>query len=606
MRITVTKPPMFLQGYGKKSRHLFLIPIILIVLFTGYRGIDVGIHEDERFTITSVYNSMENGRLLPTYYYYPSMIYNFGLARMIPEAFKTIIKQISGPLDVSVSKKQDIRGVVKSSAGIIGNKLYNYARSHQYKLQLRSLLLFFSLLTIVWVYFIVFIWRNSWTEALLGAAILSSSWEVAYHSRLIIPDPLLMQFAVLTILFIMISVLLQKRATSYLILAALFAGLSTGTKYTGGILLLPILITYVYHQIQNDQTKFYHLIIILFVFSAAFLISTPGSLIDPIKFTQGILYEIRHYKYGLNMNPSIPGFSNYKIGHGPNSVDPGFEHLYLSLSYLFLVAFSKYWPISIMLSILTLFGLYDLIRREKLLGVIFTIVPLFWVGYMGLQRVLFIRNYLTVLPFMAILSARGFTVIKDYFRNKAWKCLLVSIVFSMILINYSWLFYSSSLIIQRNQLKQNVKLDELAQDYDYPWPGKWKYSISQNIHEKDLIQYIQKYRYRRMYLSAEVAKLLQVKQRRVNFSNLVTNPNQADEVLFYTFEINNPHDSSGTPKSDNQSFWVANKFDFYKVVSGSYEININYLPTWSGDPWILSLDVNNAKKTLLVEFGTFF
>ena len=95
-------------------------------------------------------------------------------------------------------------------------------------------------------------------------------------------------------------------------------------------------------------------------------------------------------------------------------------------------------------------------------------VPLFWVGYMSLQRAMFVINLMTVLPFLAIMSARGCITVIELFKGKIWKHGIISSVLLMVLINYSWLFFSSSTIIQRNSLQQNAKLYDSMPDYMTP------------------------------------------------------------------------------------------------------------------------------------------
>jgi 4-amino-4-deoxy-L-arabinose transferase-like glycosyltransferase len=89
---------------------------------------------------------------------------------------------------------------------------------------------------------IVMTWRKAPVEAFLASSFFALSWEVAYHSRWIATDGILMQFGTLTILLCLASYH-SKRKQGIASLAAVAAGLGFGTKYPGGLLIVPVIAT---------------------------------------------------------------------------------------------------------------------------------------------------------------------------------------------------------------------------------------------------------------------------------------------------------------------------------------------------------------------------
>jgi hypothetical protein len=103
-------------------------------------------------------------------------------------------------------------------------------------------------------------------------------------------------------------------------LCGLFAGLSAGTKYTGIlVLLVPFFILIAARR--KDAAKLGS--IAIGVALGAFLISTPGFLLENAKFMEGFLYETRHVKegHGLVFEGTSSGYfyhiGNLFLGIGP-------------------------------------------------------------------------------------------------------------------------------------------------------------------------------------------------------------------------------------------------------------------------------------------------
>ncbi len=201
-----------LQLKARVMRYAPLLLPLIILVGTGIRGLDFGLHWDERpWQIGPVKSMVESRTLLPGYYDYPSFDYWLNLLVLVPDV---VTPQIPG---------ESLR-----------EHLIHTLDSHAYLMRLRAIYLVITSLTLVWVYLLALEYRRSWLEALFAASVVAGSWEVAYHARWVATDGILMQFAALTVL--LAARALKRRSRSWLVAAAVAAGLGFGTKYPGGLL----------------------------------------------------------------------------------------------------------------------------------------------------------------------------------------------------------------------------------------------------------------------------------------------------------------------------------------------------------------------------------
>src|SRR6266550_4980700 len=130
-------------------RYLPLLLPMVILVGTGMRGIDYGLHWDERpWQIGPVKHMVERRTLLPGYYNYPSFDYLLNLLVLSPD---TVTARPPGE-----SLRQHLLHVLDS---------------HAYVLRLRAIYLLITSLSIVWVYALVRQRGGSCPEALLAASL---------------------------------------------------------------------------------------------------------------------------------------------------------------------------------------------------------------------------------------------------------------------------------------------------------------------------------------------------------------------------------------------------------------------------------------------------
>src|SRR5262249_13006627 len=144
-------------------------------------------------------------------------------------------------------------------------------------------------LSLVWLYCLNLQLGRSRFESFLAAAILGCSWEVAYHSRWIAPDAVMMQFALLS--FLCLAVGMQKKGSGWFYLGAISIGLTTGMKYTGAIVLLFFLAGVAWTLVQERQSigRIGKTCLgLIGTTILTFVITTPGAVIDPFRFVEGV------------------------------------------------------------------------------------------------------------------------------------------------------------------------------------------------------------------------------------------------------------------------------------------------------------------------------
>src|SRR5688572_22367335 len=208
----------------RASALLGLAAVVLLSVWTGLRGIDFGHHWDERKQIDNVARTVRTGRLLPDWYNYPSLNYELVCLPLVPHVARLLATEEKPFSRVDFPDTQE--------------RLEELVTAPDYKLDARRVFLLLCACAPVWIFFGLRARRGPF-EALLAAALYATSFELAYHSRWIAPDAVVAQF---TALFLALA--LRSRIASsprrWWIAAAVAAGLAAGTKYTAGLLLLPL------------------------------------------------------------------------------------------------------------------------------------------------------------------------------------------------------------------------------------------------------------------------------------------------------------------------------------------------------------------------------
>ena len=504
-----------------------LLPLLILV-GTGLRGLDFGLHWDERpWQIGPVKQMVRSGSLLPDYYNYPSFDYCLNLLVLAPDA---VSSRIAG----------------ESS----GEHLLRTLDSAAYLMRLRAVYLMIASLSLVWVYLLVLQRRGSLLEALFAASLLACSWEVAYHLRWVATDGMLMQFAALTVL--LAAHALKSRRESWLMAAAAVAGLGCGTKYPGGLLVMPLALAGFFGATGcTPREKVVRLIKATAVFVVVYLTVTPATILEPAKVAHAVLYEMKHYARG----------------HGGHTVGPGLEHAWRMLTYFATVLFSPYLAIALLMFALAIIGIASVIARDWREAAVFLVFPAFYLLYFSTQGTMVVRNLLAVAPFMAIAAARGACVVGEFLggnrdepaaqlpRPAWWRAVWVGLLGATLCLNASWLIASAESIMARHT-------DRFV---------------------REAAGYIRAHSSTRFLLSPRVKRDVAVVAPPL--ANVTVDPAEADVVVLYAREgMRRWHD------------WPANWRGLTQACFGPREVNFDMYPNWWGDDHIVAIDRRHAEK----------
>lgn len=547
---------------------VLLLFLVVWIFFAGIYGVDLGRHWDESAsTLPLVTRSVQTGRLLPGVYGYPSNLYNLALAGLIPDA-------------LSFLRTINFRNIHETIGFDFRDYLLRASQTEAFLIRTRVIFLGLSALSVLWIFFMVRRWRDNYWEALLAAALFGLSWEVNYHMRWITPHMIMLQFAVLTMMCVVFFVKRtdEKRAENkglgWLYLAAITAGLTTGTLYNGGVFILPVLMAAYFDAKKSGlvlRMILKRLFLLLGIFAAAYLVSTPGTILDPVRFLDGLLYEFKAY--------AIRG-SEYTV--------TSFEHLYLLFYYFALVIFSKYWPIALFFFSTAIAGLYSLVRKEREMSYIFLAPFVVFVIFLGSLHTMYVRNALPLFPFFAIFAARGIMSLFecDFFKRWYRSVALTGLISVLLVINAGWLAVAAESI--HNRHSENY-ISELAQYIDEQ-PAT-QFALSPAV-MKELASYDKRVRPNVNSQPTPAVSLAVFRAYELAFDK-----NTRDEIVksattTITQAAQYAFDNNLVSKTWNN--WLPNHFNYTTRWFGPYEVNFNYYPSWFGNDRIIVMPIKSA------------
>ena len=172
------------------------------------------------------------------------------------------------------------------------------------------------------------------------------------------------------------------------VLAGVGLGLASGTKYTAGIVILPLLAAAFFHWRAEHGRAVIGLLIAGASSIAAFLLAVPTLLTD----TQGVLDDV------LRLDPS--GGGEPKIGQAQEN-----GHLY----YGWVLTWGLGWVACAM----AVLGAIWSVLRDRQIAAMLLPAPIAYVLFMGDQAAFFGRWLLPVFPFVLLLAALGAVRLTD-------------------------------------------------------------------------------------------------------------------------------------------------------------------------------------------------
>jgi hypothetical protein len=217
---------------------------------------------------------------------------------------------------------------------------------------------------------------------LLAAALEAVAFLPVFYAHLALNDAPTLAPLTLSLLG-SAGVLRSGRRRDYL-LAGIGLGLGCATKYTAGIVLLPLLAAAVFQWqagVKNGERVVLGLVLAGVVALAAFLIANPYAVLD-----------FHSFQAELNHQSQLSSDAQGKLGAG----HAGGVRYYL---------WSLTWGLGWVPSLAALGGALAIWRRERALGWVLVPAPLVFLAFMGLQGRYFGRWLLPIFPIVCLLAA---------------------------------------------------------------------------------------------------------------------------------------------------------------------------------------------------------
>ncbi len=515
--------------YGRRIVWLGALLPFLAFLLLVYGGIDFGVHWDEYYNkIDSVAYSLQNNfTLLPELYSYPGVNYWLTFGALTPELARAMVDG-------------------KRNPEALKNTLLPVLRAQRFKLRLRRIFGFITALTAVWIYFAVLIWGRSWLEAMLAALFFAFSWEMVYHARWIAPDSILMQFGALT--FLLLSIAWRTGSRKAVYFAAVAAGFGCGSKYPGALLLLPILAV-IWLAPHSWRRAFKDSVLALAIFGGSYLVTTPGTVLQPFLFYDSVTWQMHIYA----------------IGRAGYSVQPGIRHLYRMLIYFAAQLGSTYKPVAMLLMVFCFAGSWALIKESWRSALIVLLFPVAYLLYFSTQTLMIVRNYLVVTPFLFLLMARGVVWTGS---KLPWRKARVAFAVAI------------ALIIAVNAVDQVRAAESVA-------------------HRRDLLGFLHAFeRYTQAHPNWTflISPKLQRELKAQQFwgANLVA---QNDTKFDQPYQVYASYYSESVVPYEFE--WQTNRLRSFVAVFGPREVNLDYYTGWAGDDRIVCLTPNKVRINIL-------
>jgi hypothetical protein len=286
----------------------------------------------------------------------------------------------------------------------------------------------------------------------------------------------------------------------------------------------------------------------LALYAGIFLVVTPGSFVEPVQFLRDVTFEVKHYAI---------------LGHSMNTVESGLPHLGRILDFLAFRGASEDPLISVSLFSLSIFGGYIVFRANKSAFFVLCAVPVIYVLFFSLQRVMNVRNLLVVLPSVFVLSA----ISVERIMSKLQAHLACQVGFLALV----------SLAACASINKFSVSTTSLENSQD------WTVAVGKYLKQNPALN---------VGISIGALPFLDREQSQQTIEG---NQGQRIDALIYVLgEFQAPVEAYLTPPYLGQ---LANRRNVYRVLAGPDEVDLDYYPNWSGRARLIV--VNGSTATLL-------
>jgi hypothetical protein len=501
-------------------------PVVALTAFfvvTGLRGLDFGHHwDEEKYQIAPVRDMVATGVLLPPAGIYPSLAKWLVLLPALPYGAKALVKKGSTPRTVQTA-------------------MLSTVQARGYLLAVRRVFVFVSALAIVWVYCAALAFGRGRWEALVAAAGLGLSWEYAYHARWVATDCILVQFAALTLF--MLALFHKSGKPGWLYAAAVAAGLGTGSKYQGVLLLVPVLAAGAATLPRwPPGAQLRRAALLCGLAFAAYIVVSPATLLDPFTFYEKAKWIADYYRH---------------THHAKHWVTGPWQHWKIVLLYFGLAYFSPFRPFALVMFAACIVGAVLWVRSDRRAGIVLVSFPIVYLGYVCTTNVVVIvRNYLVVAPFLALFAARAVGEAVERLRWRwARRALAAALVLAFV-VQAVWLARAA----------ESIRHDDLVADV------------------RQAIAYVRAHPKSSFRLSVRVQAL--ASQDRIPMPPNVSDAPDVQKVVFFVSA-----EGPGPPYIQANDPWQI------EAVFGPREINVDWYPDWMGNDRVVVMPLAKAIAT---------
>lgn len=520
--------PAWVLAIARSWRRALWITLPVLALFalfivTGLRGVDFGWHWDEGdWHIKPVRRMVETGILLPKSYIYPSF-----------DKWMVLLPAFIGGVRAAIDSHGNTAAVQSAMLAMFD--------AGDYLLRVRSVFIVGSAFAILWTYGAGLALRYRPWEAFVAACGVGLSWEFAYHARFAVADCLMLQFTALTTF--MLALFHRTGKPTWLYASSVAAGLAIGTKYPAVILLAWVMVASVMTLPRNAYwAQIRRLFSLGAIASVVYLVTTPGTLLEPIAFVKDTR-EISSY---------------YATGHhAGHTVKGPWDHGRVVFNYLAFSLFSGHQWIAFPMFVLTVVGAVLWVRNDRRFAAFLVGFPcLFLVTFCAKFQLMLARNYLFLLPALSLMMARGVGEVANRLPKQWLRWSFAAVLLGVLAIQVGWEIGASESIRHVDPSEQVREAIAYVRDH-----ADTKFRVSNQVRANARAQHLPMP------------------------TNVVGN-DAGTEVVFFG-------------KSEGPGSWNFQTNDPWltKAVFGPREMNFNWYAGWMGHDHLVVMNLDKARAT---------
>lgn len=307
--------------------------------------------------------------------------------------------------------------------------MYERIATEGYKAEMRAVYLLFALPVLLWVFLAVLrVFPGRYYAAAGAAAFIGLSWEFAMHTRWTELDPTMTMLVALALYLMACALTARTRAGG--LRTAFGLGVAVGAvlacKISGVWLLIPSTIALFQVRFWRGAGDRATLVAAFWVgLLLVYATFSPDSWIDPIGVLNHAFFQVGDYR---SINEDYPAY-----------VEPPFGHFARICRWLFTVVPSSVPVLAAGLSLIAALGVWGLWRGRRRVLVTVSIYPLLLMVFMSRLPLFQLRNYLQLIPFVAVAFGAGLVWLGARLPRLWMRALLGTAVIAVFVFNAAWL-----------------------------------------------------------------------------------------------------------------------------------------------------------------------